>query len=85
MNNYSYFLFGLIKFMKSRVDTQEAFALAKGKLRGRIAHREENFFSIVEKGIYGYSKSPYMKILSPKQIKFSDIKNWVENKNHLTS
>ena len=62
MKKYLRFLFGVIKFLKGRIDPHQAFENAKNILRKRILHREENFLNLIEKGIFGYSKSPYQKL-----------------------
>ncbi len=80
MQKYLRFLFGLRKFLKDRIVPEEAIALAEKTLQDRVARREINFLNLVEKGIYQYSKSPYLRLLSSKNIKFSDIKRWVETK-----
>jgi hypothetical protein len=42
-----------------------------------MAAREDNFLKLVEKGIFQYSRSPYLKLLQPKKISFMDLKSWV--------
>jgi len=78
MRKYIRFLFGVRKFLKDRMQPQQALEIAKKTLHDRITHREENFFNLIEKGIYGYSKSPYLQLLSNKKIKCSDIRQWVD-------
>lgn len=79
MQKYIRFLFGLRKFLKSRISPEEALKKAKNVLRDRVIHRNENFLNLVEKGVYGYSKSPYLNLLQTKKIALSDIWKWVEN------
>ncbi len=43
----------------------------------RVLAREENFLSFVEKGIFQYAYSPYLKLLERKRIQFNDLKTWV--------
>lgn len=57
--------------------SDEALALAKNSIKKRVESREENFLNFVEKGVFGYSRSPYLKLLEPRRIQFSDLKNWV--------
>ncbi len=79
MRKYLRFLFGLRKYLKERINPQEAIEKARKTLKERVAHREENFLSLVDRGIFGYSRSPYMTLLKAKEIAFTDIKKWVEN------
>ncbi|HKZ56667.1 MAG TPA: hypothetical protein VJ024_03090, partial [Thermodesulfovibrionales bacterium] len=78
MQKYLRFLFGLKKFLGGRITPPQALELAEKTLQERVRKREENFLSLIEKGIFGYSKSPYLQLLSPQKITFSDIKKWVE-------
>lgn len=45
-----------------------------------MAAREEEFLSFAKKAIFEYARSPYLKLLEPKRIQFSDLKSWVEKK-----
>lgn len=78
MQKYFRFLFGLRKFLRDRLPPQQALELAEKALRERVSRRQENFLNLVERGVFGYSKSPYLKFLSAKKITFQDIKLWVE-------
>ena len=42
-----------------------------------MAEREDNFMNLVDKSIFGYPGSPYLKLLGPKRISFYDLKSWV--------
>lgn len=79
MQKYLRFVLGLQKYLSTRSSPQEALETAKEILSNRIKEREKNFLTIAEKAIFNYSKSPYLKLLDPKKIKFSDVKNWVES------
>jgi len=57
----------------------EALAKANDSIRKRVLAREENFLSFVEKGIFQYACSPYLKLLERKRIQFNDLKTWVGN------
>lgn len=63
--------------MGERVEPARAIDLAKRSLRERVQSREKNFLTLIDKGIFGYPKSPYLKLLNPKRIAFSDVKSWV--------
>ena len=79
MRKYIRFLTGLDKYFRERLDPLEAVERARGLLKERIAMRSENFLHLLERGVFGYAKSPYLKLLEPKKISFTDIKSWVES------
>jgi hypothetical protein len=78
MQKYIRFLFGVKKYLNDRTNPQEALINANKTLKERVEHREENFLNLVEKGIYGYAKSPYLALLESKKIELSDVKKWTE-------
>ena len=78
MRKYIRFLFGVRKYLNGRSSTEEAIEKARNTLKERVECRNENFLSLVEKGIYGYSKSPYLALLETKKISLPDIKKWTE-------
>jgi hypothetical protein len=80
MRKYDRFVEGFRKFAEQRMTPGEALSKAKGVIRKRVAAREEDFLSFAEKGIFQYPRSPYLKLLEPKHIQFSDLKTWVEQK-----
>ena len=55
----------------------EAIALAKNSIARRVTNREDNFLNFVEKGVFRYPRSPYLKLLEPKKILFQDLKRAV--------
>lgn len=77
MKKYYRFVEGFRKFAKQRMGPDEAIALAKTSIKKRVATRDENFLNFVEKGVFQYDRSPYLKLLEPKKIRFTDLKNWV--------
>jgi len=79
MHKYLRFLFGVRKYLKGRIDPTEALDISKKLLHERMTKRENNFLQLINKGIYGYPKSPYIKLLNVKKISFQDIRKWVEN------
>ena len=79
MRKYLRFAYGLKKFAKTRMTSEDALALARTLLSKRIASREENFLKLADKGIFNYSRSPYLKLLASKQIGFRELKSWVES------
>jgi hypothetical protein len=79
MNKYLRFIFGLRRYFKSGLTTGQALEQARALLKKRISSRNENFLNLVERGVFGYPKSPYLKLLGPKKIVFADLKKEVEN------
>ena len=79
MQKYWRFLFGLRKYLNSRLTTGEALQMANTTLRERVARRDENFLTLAAKGIYGNPASPYLKLLDAKNIAMPDMRRWVEN------
>lgn len=78
MKKYLRFVFGLRRYFKSGLTPDHALELARALLKKRISSRNENFLSLLERGIFGFPKSPYLKLLDPKKIKFADLKKQVE-------
>jgi len=52
---------------------EEALAKASDSIRKRVLAREENFLSFVEKGIFQYAYSPYLKLLERKRSQFKGL------------
>jgi hypothetical protein len=77
VRKYYRFLDGLWKFAHARMEPEEAIALAQLVLRKRMARREENFLDLVERGVFGYARSPYLPLLTAKKIKLDDLRSWV--------
>jgi hypothetical protein len=77
MGKYYRFFNGLRKFNQGRMQPEEAVATARTLIQKRVASREENFLKLIEKGVFGYRRSPYLQLLEPRKIKFSDLESWV--------
>ncbi len=77
MRKYDRFVEGFRRFAEQRMTPEEALAKANDSIRKRVMAREENFLSFVEKGIFQYACSPYLKLLERKRIQFNDLKTWV--------
>jgi hypothetical protein len=77
VQKYIRFVGGLRNFIKSRMEPEEAIESARTLLKKRIAAREDNFLSLVDKGIFHYLRSPYLRLLAPKRISLNDLKSWV--------
>jgi hypothetical protein len=78
MRKYYRFVEGFRRFAKQRMTPDEAIALAKNSIRKRVASREESFLNFVEHGIFLYARSPYLKLLEPKKIEFTDLRRAVQ-------
>lgn len=53
---------------------------AKQIIRERMEQREENFLRIVERGVYGYSRSPYLPLLKMAGCELGDLRGLVKQK-----
>lgn len=79
MKKYLRFVFGLRKYLKSRIAPAEAIEQARKTLKERVSRRSENFLTLMERGVYNYPKSPYLPLLRHRNIALEDIKKWVGN------
>ena len=79
MRKYYRFVEGFRRFANQKMTPDAAIALAKSSIKKRVETREENFLNFVEKGVFEYSRSPYLKLIEPKKILFQDLKTWVAN------
>ncbi|HXZ42951.1 MAG TPA: hypothetical protein VEG68_19595 [Terriglobales bacterium] len=59
------------------MSAEDAVVTARQQLKKRVECREENFLALVERGIFHYPRSPYLKLLEPKRIGFRDLKSWL--------
>lgn len=73
---YGRFAWGLRGFLKRTLTVEEA----KTVIQKRMAEREANFLRLVQKGIFGYPKSPYLPLLRLAQCEMGDIENMVRAK-----
>ena len=70
---YGRFALGLRRFLKRQVSLEEARVL----VRQRLARREEAFLRVVEKGIFGYPRSPYLPLLRRAGCGMGDLRRMV--------
>jgi hypothetical protein len=70
---YSRLAFGLRGFLRGTITLEES----KRVIAERMQNREKNFLSLVQKGIYQNSKSPYLKLLQLAGCQFGDIESAV--------
>jgi hypothetical protein len=73
---YARFAWGLRGFLREAITLEEAEAI----VRKRLAEREDNFLRLVEKGIFGYARSPYLPLLKLAQVELGDIQDMVRRK-----
>ena len=76
MKMYARFAWGLRGFLRHTITLEEARAI----VRRRMEERETNFLRLVEKGIFGYPRSPYLPLLKLAQVELGDIQNMVRDK-----
>lgn len=76
MKMYARFAWGLRGFLRETITLEEAKAI----VRERLEKRDENFLRLVEKGIFGYPRSPYLPLLKLAQVELGDIQNLVRAK-----
>jgi hypothetical protein len=72
---YTRFAWGLRGFLHHTITLEEA----QSAVRERLAKRETNFLRLVDKGIFGYPRSPYLPLLKLAQVELGDIQNMVRD------
>jgi hypothetical protein len=73
---YTRFALGLRGFLRHTITLEEAKAI----VQQRLAERESNFLRLVERGIFGYPRSPYLPLLELVGCELGDIQNMVRDK-----
>ncbi|HJX37780.1 MAG TPA: hypothetical protein VJ714_04215 [Anaerolineae bacterium] len=73
---YTRFLWGLRGYVRNTISLEEAQAT----VRQRMAEREANFLRLVQRGIFGYPRSPYLPLLKLAGCELGDIENLVREK-----
>jgi len=76
MKIWGNFLLGLRSFLRHTISLEEARAI----VRERLAEREANFLHLVERGVFGYSRSPYLALLKLAGCEMGDIRTMVRNR-----
>jgi hypothetical protein len=71
-----HFLLGLRGFLRHTISLEEARTI----VRQRIAEREANFLRLVEGGIFGHSRSPYLPLLKLAGCEMGDIRKMVQTR-----
>jgi hypothetical protein len=72
---YARFAWGFPAYLRLRI-TPEA---AKAELSTRLAERERNFLHLVERGVFGYSRSPYRKLFDLAGCTLGDLRQMVRS------
>ena len=67
---YGRFAMGLRRFLRGTLSLEESRAI----VQQRLEQREGNFMRLVERGIFGYSESPYLPLLKLARIELGDIR-----------
>jgi hypothetical protein len=70
------FAWGLRNFLRDTITLDDAHRI----VRQLLAERERNFLRFVERGIFGYSPSPYLPLLRMAHCDLPDIRNMVRAK-----
>ena len=73
---WGHFLLGLRGFLRHTISLEEARTI----VRQRIAEREANFLRLVERGIFGYSRSPYLPLLKLAGCEMGDIRKMLQTR-----
>jgi hypothetical protein len=73
---YARFAWELPRFLRHRVTLERSRAI----VQQRLAEREGNFLRMVERGIFGHPRSPYLPVLKLAQVELGDIQNMVQDK-----
>ena len=76
LKKYGRFTWGLRRFLRQRISLEEAQAI----VQRRIKEREANFLHLVERGIFGYPRSPYLPLLKLAGCELGDIQKMVRSR-----
>lgn len=68
------FALGLRRYLREPMTLERAGAV----VRERLEHRGEAFLSVVEKGVYGFPRSPYLPLLEQAGCELGDVRSMVE-------
>ncbi len=73
---YARFGWGLRGFVRQRLTVPQAEAI----VRERLEQREANFLRIVERGIFGYPRSPYIPLLRLAGCELGDLRQMLRDR-----
>ena len=72
---FARFPFALRRFLRHTVSLDEA----RRVIRERMANRDERFLRLVERGVYGYPQSPYLRLLEHAGCELGDLRHLVKD------
>lgn len=73
---FARFPVSLNRFLQKRLTLEQA----KQIIRERMEHRQENFLQMVERNIYNYPSSPYLRLLQMAGCELGDLRVLVKHK-----
>jgi len=73
---YGRFIWGLRRYLSRTISLEEAKAI----IQQRMEERGKNFLRLVERGIFGYPKSPYLPLMKLAQCEMGDVEKMVKTK-----
>jgi hypothetical protein len=76
MKTWGRFLLGLRAFLKNTISLEDAREI----VRKRLESREANFLHLMERSIFGYLGSPYLRLLKIAGCEMGDIRNMVRDR-----
>jgi len=76
MKMYGRFAWGLRGFLRGTISLREAQTI----VQRRMAEQETNFLRLIERGIFGHPRSPYLPLLRLASCEMGDIQNMVRVK-----
>src|SRR4030042_4861866 len=69
ITKYSRLAWDLRTFLKHKITLEDS----KRVIAERLRNRERNFLNLIEKGVYGNHRSPYLKLLKLAGCEFGDL------------
>src|SRR4051794_23854106 len=73
---YARFGLGLRGYLRERISLEDALAIT----RQRLQERESMFLRVVERGICGYPRSPYLPLLKLAGCELGDLRQMVHQR-----
>lgn len=70
---YARYAVGLPQFLRNPISLADAEAL----IRRGMEQREENFLKLIERGVFGFPKSPYARLLRLARCEMGDLRQMV--------
>lgn len=76
LKTFARFPFALQRFHKHRLTLD----MARQIVRERMERREEIFLRMIERNVYGYASSPYLKLLKTARCELADVRSLLRSK-----